>query len=287
MKCKAMKEEPLFGRLKASNLLGVGYNHGVENLMRERILVIDNDSLMRQVIAVCLNDAGWEVFHNDYAHIDPSALKQFQANLIILNFNERDGGLGWKFVQLLKMDDETSHIPIIIMTTVFTLSAEIQAYLLTRYIHVIYQPFTLDVFIQRVQRTLMQSHQSGSLVSGDRALPILLVEDTQDLREAFEMVLMLEGYHVITAANGLLALKAVYQADHCLIFLDINMPVMNGFEFLRIYDQQPRPHSPVIILSAESDIQSHAFPSFVVDVLAKPFEIQRLLGLAKQYTQPV
>ena len=45
---------------------------------------------------------------------------------------------------------------------------------------------------------------------------------------------MLEGFQVATADNGLLALEAVYTAEHCLIFLDIQMPIMDGLEFLKI-----------------------------------------------------
>jgi CheY-like chemotaxis protein len=65
------------------------------------------------------------------------------------------------------------------------------------------------------------------------------------------------------------------------------MPIMDGFEFLRFYEQHLRPHSPVIILSAEVGIESRVFPSFVVDVLPKPYTIQHLVKLAERDTQPV
>jgi CheY-like chemotaxis protein len=69
--------------------------------------------------------------------------------------------------------------------------------------------------------------------------------------------------------------------------LDLAMPVMNGYEFLKAYEQQLRPHTPVIIVSSEDDIRSHHLPSFVVDVLAKPFTIRALLHLVTKYAQPV
>ncbi len=125
------------------------------------------------------------------------------------------------------------------------------------------------------------------MVSSNRTLPILLVEDTADLRDSISSILRLEGHQVITAANGLIALDTISRTDFCLILLDIAMPIMNGFEFLSAYDQQLKPHIPVIILSGEKNILTRVLPSFVVDVLPKPFEVRHLLRLVEKYTQPV
>lgn len=54
--------------------------------MRQRILIIDNDALIRQVLAICLNDAGWDVSQYNHAHIDSAALKDLHPALIILDF---------------------------------------------------------------------------------------------------------------------------------------------------------------------------------------------------------
>lgn len=188
---------------------------------------------------------------------------------------------------MLKMDDTTSHIPILITTTAFSFSAEIRAYLLVRYIQVIYRPFELDMVVRLVRRTLAMAGQADMIASGDRTLPILLVEDTDDLRESTTTILMMEGYRVVTAENGLLALDAVYHAEHSLIFLDISMPVMDGLEFLSIYNRQLRPHTPVIVLSAEIGVLRQALPPFVVDIIPKPFEVSHLLRSAEKYAQPL
>jgi DNA-binding response OmpR family regulator len=158
---------------------------------------------------------------------------------------------------------------------------------LTRPIRVVNKPFELGTFLPLVQQTLTLASQAGAIFASNRALPILIVEDTEDLREALATILRLERYQVVTADNGLLALGTVYDAEHCLILLDIDMPIMDGFEFLRLYNQQPRPHSPVIILSGEKDILTRVLPSFVIDVLPKPFEINQLLQKVERYVQPV
>jgi DNA-binding NtrC family response regulator len=65
------------------------------------------------------------------------------------------------------------------------------------------------------------------------------------------------------------------------------MPVMDGFEFLAAYGRQLRPHTPVIIISGHIDIVTRGLPPFVIDVLPKPFEVDDLLELVKEYGQPV
>lgn len=255
--------------------------------MVARILVVDNSKNIRQLLEFCLRAEGWDVTAVDYEHIDLTALSAVAPDLIILDFNMHDSGRGWQFLQLLKMDDDTSKIPILLTTTLFDLSAEIISYLRTRYIQVVYKPFDLNPFIALVQKTLTSATQTNTLFSSLDPHPILVVEDTEDLREALTTVLSTEGYHVETAENGLIALDAVYKADHSMILLDMVMPVMDGYEFLSVYERQLRPHAPVAILSAEDDLltPTRPLPPFVIDVLAKPFNIRYLLRLVEKYVR--
>jgi DNA-binding response OmpR family regulator len=255
--------------------------------MAARIVVIDNDENMRHLFTLSLERQGWQVFSFPYAQLDLVALEHYQPDLIMLDFDLDDGGIGWELLQMLKMDDTAAAIPILVTTTAFQLSAEVQSYLLTRSIGVVTKPFDVNLFTALVQKTLKLASLSSVLFSSDRVLPILVVEDTEDLRDTIVTILRLEGYPVITAYNGLIALDAVSRAEHCLILLDIAMPVMDGFEFLRAYERQLRPHSPVIILSGELDIPTHKLPAFVVDVLPKPFAISDLLRLVEQFRFPV
>jgi CheY-like chemotaxis protein len=133
----------------------------------------------------------------------------------------------------------------------------------------------------------MLAGQAGPLFSSELILPILVVDDTEDLLESMATVLQLEGYPVVTAPNGLVALETVSRGDYSLILLDMSMPVMNGFEFLSAYGRQLRPHTPVIILSADTEIDTHVLPSFVVDVISKPFSIMYLLSQVGKYAQPI
>ncbi len=253
--------------------------------MEARIVLIVNHERTRDLFAVALKRQGWQVFSYAYEQINLVVLEQHSPDLIILDFNVLDERSGWEFLQMLKMRDITATIPILITTTDFHLSAEMQGYLLTRYISVVHKPFDLDTLAALVQKTLTQANQVDVIFSGDRTLPILVVDDDEDLRETTTAILKLEGYHVATAENGLVALDTVSRADYCLILLDMAMPVMNGYEFLKAYEQQLRPHSPVIIVSANAHVLNYVLPAFVVEALPKPFEVPQLLGLVGKYAK--
>lgn len=254
--------------------------------LETRILVIDNEDQIRDMLTSTLKRQGWQISGSPYAQIDLATLEEQRPDLIILDFTFQDQGKAWEFLQLLKMDDATAKIPILITTAVFQLPREIREYLSTRYINVIHQPYDRDHMLPLIRQTLWEANQTSNLFSGDRTLPILVVDDTEYLCDATSTLLSLEGYRVITANNGLVALNTVSRSDCGLILLDLALPVMNGYEFLNAYKQQLRPHCPVIILTANTEIDFHTLPTFVVGVLPKPFFLRQLLDLVSQYAQP-
>jgi CheY-like chemotaxis protein len=84
---------------------------------------------------------------------------------------------------------------------------------------------------------------------------VLILEDDDENRSFLRVLFESEGYRVATAANGANALKWL---DHhpapAVIVLDLNMPVMNGWEFCAALDAQTRlARIPVVVLSAEAD----------------------------------
>lgn len=59
---------------------------------------------------------------------------------------------------------------------------------------------------------------------------ILLVDDNSDLLESFRESLDMRGYNIITATNGKEAVEIYKQKIPCIVFMDIKMPVMDGYE---------------------------------------------------------
>jgi CheY-like chemotaxis protein len=112
---------------------------------------------------------------------------------------------------------------------------------------------------------------------------ILIVEDDDELRMALQELLELEGYQVSAASNGEEGL-ALLQARKPpgLILLDLMMPVLNGWEFLKIKAASDSIASiPVVILSAWDD-HTH-IPSDAVKFIKKPIHLETFLNVVGEY----
>lgn len=115
---------------------------------------------------------------------------------------------------------------------------------------------------------------------------VLVVEDDQEIRDFVALVLEAEGYTVRTACNGVEALDMVHDSRPRLILLDMRMPVMDGRTFVQAYRQQAGPHAPVLVLTAAPDPQQAAREVQADGYLAKPFDLDHLLTLARRFTAP-
>jgi CheY-like chemotaxis protein len=114
---------------------------------------------------------------------------------------------------------------------------------------------------------------------------ILVVDDDESIREFVQMALSDEGYSVLQAPNGSVALEIVKRERVDLIILDMRMPVMDGWAFLTAYQQVASPRAPVIAVSANNRAIS-ATTADVVDFIPKPFDLGHLLDLVSSHTQP-
>jgi two-component system chemotaxis response regulator CheY len=110
---------------------------------------------------------------------------------------------------------------------------------------------------------------------------VLIVEDDEQVRDAIAEALMDEGYTVRIAGNGreaLEALRATSQRPR-LILLDLMMPVMDGWEFLRERERQPSlAEIPVCAVSA-----AETLPDDVEHQIRKPFRLEDLLEVVARY----
>ena len=105
---------------------------------------------------------------------------------------------------------------------------------------------------------------------------ILVVDDEERIRALLQAYLTQEGFRVVVASNGLQALALVDQEHPDLILLDIMMPEMDGYEFLRIYSKTHT--DPVILLTArleESD-KVVGLELGADDYVTKPFSLREL-----------
>lgn len=115
---------------------------------------------------------------------------------------------------------------------------------------------------------------------------LLVVDDDANIREMLDMVLASEGFEVITASHGAAALGMLDRVRPHVILLDMKMPVMDGWEFLRQYRRRPGAKVPVVVLTAAQDDKRRAADVGADAYIAKPFAIDDLIRVLDQYTAP-
>jgi two-component system, chemotaxis family, chemotaxis protein CheY len=104
---------------------------------------------------------------------------------------------------------------------------------------------------------------------------VLVVDDANLVRLYYRDALERAGYQVDEALNGLEALEKLYDAPADLLIVDVNMPQMDGFTFLRILRRRAAPVAgiPALVISTEAERQD--------------FEAARLAGANYYLVKPV
>jgi CheY-like chemotaxis protein len=118
------------------------------------------------------------------------------------------------------------------------------------------------------------------------SIRVLIVEDNEATRESLALLLQAGGYTTAEAANGREALA--YLQSHeppRLVLLDLMMPVMDGWEFLRQRRKDPALASvPVVLFTAAGGLDAPAVWALGAnDVIHKPADPDDLLATAGRY----
>jgi DNA-binding response OmpR family regulator len=112
--------------------------------------------------------------------------------------------------------------------------------------------------------------------------PVLVIEDDADIRESMAEFLDFEGFEPHVASNGREALEILSKAKTlpAVILLDLMMPIMDGQQFRRKQQEDPRIAAiPVIIMSAAPDVSIKRLSLGAADCIKKPIDIDELASM--------
>jgi len=108
---------------------------------------------------------------------------------------------------------------------------------------------------------------------------ILVVDDSKGARMVISKEMLSNGFKVLMAENGREALEMAKELKPDIIAMDVEMPVMNGFEACRKLKDDPTTREiPVVMISSNdsSETKSHGFEAGAVEFFVKPFKSGRL-----------
>ena len=220
------------------------------------VLVVDDDPGVRDLLSRYLSKEGYMVECVASGDEGIKRAKEIFPMAIILDvmMPRKDG---WAVLQEIKNDPELTTTPVIMYTMLdernFGLAIGASEYLL--------KPVSKEKILQVLER---YKHKSSHKY-------ILLVDDNPDLLDMASRAIQKAGWKVQTAENGKSALSMVECEPPSIIFLDLMMPVMDGFEFLAVFQNREEwKHIPIVIITSK-------------DLMAE--ERQQLKGVVKKVIQ--
>lgn len=115
---------------------------------------------------------------------------------------------------------------------------------------------------------------------------VLVVEDTTDSREVVRLILEAEGYRVLEAENGAVAVDTAQREQPDAILMDMSLPLMDGCKATRLIRQLPKLRAtPIIAFTAYNqwDWRSKAILAGCSDFVAKPVQPKVLLEVLSRH----
>ncbi len=114
---------------------------------------------------------------------------------------------------------------------------------------------------------------------------VLVVDDSSTNVVLLDAILNKEGYEVITSLSAKEGLKYISSMDPDLVLLDLLMPEVSGFDFMKTYNNMDKKRKiPVIVVSAVGTPENKKLSKELgaVSFINKPVDIAELMNLIKQ-----
>ena len=114
---------------------------------------------------------------------------------------------------------------------------------------------------------------------------ILCVDDSASMRQMVKLTLSAAGYQIDEAGNGAEGLAKAQASPANMVLTDLNMPVMNGLDFIRELRKLPAYKGvPIVFLTTETDaaMKQQAKEAGATGWIAKPFQQEQLLAVVKK-----
>ncbi|MGE4489661.1 MAG: Cache 3/Cache 2 fusion domain-containing protein [Kiritimatiellales bacterium] len=265
------------------------------DLAGRRILVVDDSSTNRDILRSQLSLWAVNVM---LAGDVPEALTLLQDDpefdLILVDYN-MPGQSGEDFAEIVKGTEPLSRIPLVLMSS----SLDTQPH--DRFAAVLHKPLKTGLLYETLLFALggdsdqIATETSKPVFDADLAqrcpLRMLLAEDNVVNQKVAQKILAMMGYQVDTVSNGAEVLTALQRQTYDMIFMDMQMPEMNGFEASEAIRSGDTPYRNIYIVALTAGVlaeeREHVFQCGVNDFLPKPIRVDELVTAIKKAWQAV
>ncbi|AEF94381.1 multi-sensor hybrid histidine kinase [Desulfotomaculum nigrificans CO-1-SRB] len=255
------------------------------------IVLIDDDKMALEFLNCIVGGAGYQTHSFMLAE---EALNYIinggQVHAIILDLL-MPGMDGFEFLDNLRADANYKSIPVLIYTGK-DLTKEDYQKLNDKYERLLNKSFMHpDILLKELSLLIKDRSISGSDApdNKNKITNVLLVEDNQFNQRLIQHLLADNGYRVTLAENGQQALEMLNQSNFDIVLMDMQMPVMDGYETTRVIRSDERYKSlPIIALTAHAmkGDNEKCLAAGCDDYLAKPVKRDILIKTIKKYIQP-
>ena len=222
------------------------------------VVLVDDDVAMHDLIKRTISKLNLTLIGATNSEKGMELIREVKPKLILLDVL-MPGRDGWSLLKECKTDSELKDIPVIMISQLnqSNLAASLGA---NDYLT---KPIDRTHFVNTIQRLLG---------TGGKDQKVLVIDDDKDVRELLSRLLKDAGYRPIDARDGKEGLERT-KDEPALIILDLEMPRMDGFEFLDNYikDVPEDKRAPVLVFSGKdlTDVQEDLLKERVVGLVKK------------------
>jgi GAF domain-containing protein/CheY-like chemotaxis protein len=197
------------------------------------VLVIDDETAVRDLMQRFLAREGFRVVTAAGGEEGLRQARELRPDAITLDVM-MPGMDGWAVLSALKADPDTADIPVVMLTIVDDRNLG-------------YALGAADYLTKPIDRervvTVLRKYRPD--------LPVLVVDDDAGLRQLLRRMLEPEGYAVVEADNGRVALERLREVSPSVVLLDLMMPEMDGFEFVAEFRRHEAWRGiPIVVITA-------------------------------------
>jgi twitching motility two-component system response regulator PilG len=119
--------------------------------------------------------------------------------------------------------------------------------------------------------------------------PVVVIDDSPTIRKIMELVLSRLGLRMVGADTGVTGLAAVAQHNPALIFVDVVLPRLNGYQICQVIKRHPRyRNTPVVMLSGRDGVfdKVRGRLAGADGYITKPFELRSVVAVVQEHLRP-